>query len=230
MTLRNWPLVFLLAYSPTSQGKLFETSYLQIGIPDSWSCEKIGADWACRPTDNKTVHTASLIFTAKGAAPEDTLSALDNQLRAPRTISGASGRSTVTSQLRWTQKVTLNGYDWIEALHANREIEGFNTYYLATVTPQLTILLNFTFQQNLAKDFEPVLQELRKSIGLKAETLEAAPKETFAQPVAPVASPGADANVSGPGSSAPKPLELLWIVGLGAIALVIIFAMRRKSR
>lgn len=227
----NLLALLALALPVAGAAKMFETSYLQIGIPDSWSCERIETAWACKPTDNRTIHTASLVFTAKGAAPEDSLTAIESHLKSTRTITGANGRSTVTSQLRWARKITLNGYEWVEALHSNREVEGFHSYYLSTVTPQLTILIHFLFQQSLSAIHEPVLQELRRSVGLKSEALMAPAEAVNPQPLAPVA-PDAP-EVVGSNRDAEKPAnspQLLWIIGVVSLSLIAFYAMRRKSR
>ncbi len=231
MRLRLLCCLCLVAFCPSGLAKTFQTSYLQVELPDTWTCQQLEAEWACRPTDNQYLHTATLIFSAKEIAPEDTFTSIESQLKTPRTITSASGRGPVTSKLNWIRSVELGGTRWLEALHTNSELEGYFTYYLATVTPRLTILLNFTFQNTQAKFYQPILEELRKSVTLNRLALEAAPSAEATRPQGAATLPAVDSSVAS-GSSSPmddqrKYLILLVIV---AVALVFYFATRRRRR
>jgi hypothetical protein len=218
--------------------KPLETSFVTLSVPESWECEKIKPDWACRPTDRKHLHSATLVLTAKVAGPEDTLSAIEQQMKAPRTFTGGR-RTAITSQLRWAKQVPINGQNWVEALHHNRELEGFFTYYLATVTPRLVILVNLSFQQELTKEFEPILAQIRGSVQVSASALEPAGEEAAAvvpQPVGPAQPEGAPtanhplvAELSKQ-LGASNPLKMAAGAVLVLLAIVLLGTRRRSAR
>ena len=215
-----WTLALAILSSVGHSAASFETSYLKIDLPEAWTCDQMETDWACRPTSKDLIHTATLIFSAKEAAPEDSLAMLETQLKAPRTISTASGRGTVTSKVVWIRPVELGGTRWVEALHANRELDGYFTYYLATVTPRLTVLLNFTFQQTHAKLHQPLLEGMRRSVKLKKSVLEGNTLKPAPHPVATTLTEPADTKRS----------QYLLGLGLFGVGTAIYFAMRRKRR
>jgi hypothetical protein len=231
--LKRWFLVITgLLTGWSSAAKTLDTSYLNLNVPDSWVCENLKPDWICRPVDNRMIHTATLVLTAKVAGPEDTLTAIEQQMKTPRTMTG-SNRTPITSQLKWVKEVKLAGWDWIEALHANRELEGFFTYYLATVTSRLIILVNLSFQQNLAKDYQPILEELRRSVRFNAAATES-PEEDPATPKplapVPVGQPGSDLGLEKvTGMVFSRPLIVLVAIGVVLVLLISLIRSKRRS-
>lgn len=181
----SFALLALLVANP-SVAKPFSTSYLTLQIPDSWKCEAIAQSWVCRSTTAAEQNSAALVLTAKQASPEDHLQNLEKQLSRQRTVKGPKG-VLVSSRLEWSRQITLAGVKWLEAQQKNSEINGFYSYYLATVANGKTILLNINYEASQAKVFFPLLTKIRDSIVLKqAEPGELQPLPLGAEPTPPV--------------------------------------------
>lgn len=235
LTILAQVLAWNVGFSSLSEAKTFATSFIQFSLPDQWECQQVHADWVCKPIDKQNLHTASIVVSAKQSAPQDTLNSLEEQLKTPRTITG-SARTPVTSQIHWVRRTTINNHLWVESLHHNREIEGYLTYYMATVGKGLTILVNFSYQDKLADFYELVTNGIRSTIILYGASGSVNPQGNT-KPIAPmgptlqvIARPTATATPRAstePIGEANKKM-FLFLVLLGVV--VTIFYVKRKQR
>lgn len=140
------------------------TSYLSLELPTDWTCEQKSRFWTCFPARNPDLHSAALTVSAKETAPEENLNLLIQQLAQPKVISKKNG-APVTSRQVWQKAIKVGATDAFEALHQDREIEGYNTYYLVSVVDGLTVALSLSVQAQrraqLTRWIEQIHQTLR---------------------------------------------------------------------
>lgn len=216
--------------TPSAYAKSFATSYLQIDLPDNWDCKSIEKTYACQVTGSTEQRTAVIVITAKQAGPQDHLSALRSSLKLPRAVDGAK-RSMITSKLEWEKELTLGSEPWVESLHSNREIEGFYTYYLATVARGLTIVLSFSFQNTKSKEMQPILNQIRSSLKLIAKPIITATDGPAPVPVAPQAAgqqPSTSSPSATPGRQGPMSPEMMIGILVGLVAVAFLLLRRKK--
>lgn len=157
-------MLALSLFAVTSWAKSFSTSYLQLDIPEDWSCQKVQNDYACQPSSTSQLSKfAVLVISAKQSLPTDTLETLRMQLKAPP---NTQQRTPVTSKLEWSKTLETAGETWVENLHLNREIENFYTYQLGTVARGLVILLSYSYEKSKSKDLESLVNLFRTSLQL----------------------------------------------------------------
>jgi hypothetical protein len=66
--------------------------------------------------------------------------------------------------VRFVRRTQLGGKEWVEALHVGSEIQNFHTYYLATTTSNLGILVTLSVHKDRADTFVGQLTEMMTSL------------------------------------------------------------------
>lgn len=132
------------------------TEFFELDLAPGWRCEKEGTEWVCRP-DEQPPYGAIMIMAVKFRGPQDNLAAYEAHLRQPQTNSVAP--ETKPSTISYVRRNTLGERDWVEAKHIGSEVPNFNTFYLATVTAQLGILVTMSVHNSKETQYlKPVLE------------------------------------------------------------------------
>lgn len=225
-------VVAALLFGDHAGAKVFATSYLQVEIPDAWDCSNIDRVWACQEKNPTHQRSAVLVITAKQAGPQDYLESLRAQLKSPQSITGTQ-RTAVTSKLEWTKDLRIGEEPWVEFLHLNREIEGFYTYYLATVARGLTVIVSFSFEKSKTKEMQAMMNQLRSTLKLIAKPLEPADSPVTPQAADRPQGLAALAGDTAPSSGGPMggraglSLPILLVIG-AILAVGAVFYFKRK--
>lgn len=201
-------ILSLLLLSCTAHGKLFETSYLKVDLPDVWSCEKTEVDWVCLPQSGPDARKAFLIFSAKPSRPGETLASLGAELKLPRSLTDANKR-IMTSTVLAGRSLQIAKQDVAEALQLNSEIPGFYTYSLGTLKDGLTMMISFSWQKQGSNAQHPLLEIIKKTLEFKQAVQAEAPVAPTPQ-VAPAVVAPAPVPVA-PQNSSNKGLVYLFI-------------------
>ena len=140
----------------------FLTSYFEFDLAPGWSCELDGTEYVCVPA-GKPPFPVIAIIAMKERNDKDRLEEYEAHLRAPQPITMKNGE-TKLSEMREVKRITLGGKQWVESLHAGSELPGYLTYYLATTTSALGILVTMSVHKDSADKYTRQLNDMMSSL------------------------------------------------------------------
>jgi hypothetical protein len=131
---------------------IYRNPAFEFPLAKGWWCETDGTEDVCYPPGEKP-HRAIAVIAIKLRNDQDNLDAYEAHLRAPQPIGAAKAGTPQLSEVRYVRREMLGGRQWVTSLHANSEIENFHTYYLATATSHLGILVTLSVHKDHADRF-----------------------------------------------------------------------------
>lgn len=156
--------LFSLIYSISAKSDLFSNSYIGFELPSQWSCNSEGAEWICQSMNQERKKDAVIVLTAHKKSEVDSLEHYFAFLKNSKHWVNTLGKS-IQSDVKYTKITQIQGHPWVDSLHANSEVEGFFTRYLATVRQDVGILVTYSVDKNrylqYLKDFEVLIDTLR---------------------------------------------------------------------
>lgn len=155
----GWAVTRLVVATPREP---FLTGAFQFDLAPGWRCELDGTEYVCNPP-GKPPHAAIVIMAMKERGKDDRLEAYEEHLRRPKPVERADG-STAMSEVRRVGRIRLGGKEWVEALHVGSELPNFLTYYLATTTSHLGILVTMSTHRDHAATYVAQLNEMMASL------------------------------------------------------------------
>ena len=160
-------LVFLLPTLPSFSQTHFETSYLNLQLPKSWSCTESGnQEWLCRSKENQALRRGFISLKAKLRGTGDTPEKYYQSLSRP--ISKQQSKTNfLLSRVINISKKTIKNQNWIEALHQDSEVKNYFTQYLITTKGDLAILAQFNWHKDAAYPFPQIYKNIIKTLELK---------------------------------------------------------------
>jgi hypothetical protein len=228
-------LVGLSLFSATSAfAKTFQNSYVRFEIPENWHCGQENLAWVCSPVSSKDAREALIVVTAKVAGPEDNLDAYERHLKKPKTLATRGAKTGSFSTVLSTNHRTINGVNWVEAVHLGSEVPEFHTEYLAVVKENLAILISLSADNEQLGKYEQIFKKAVNS--LHVDLAKAAPEIAKAQGAAGPnvvnqnAAPQAKSDVAATATDTTtharnrKSMSLL----VGVLALLVIGLVARK--
>lgn len=142
----------------------FRANYFEFAIPQGWHCDRAGTETLCEPP-GKPPHDAIIILVAKLRNGKDNRNEYLNYLKNEKIWTDPSSDESITSEVLHFRKLTIGDYEWVDALHRNSELKGYNTRYLATVTSHLGIAISFSAYREHFEvrniEFEKAIKTLR---------------------------------------------------------------------
>ncbi len=135
------------------------TAFFEMSLARGWSCVQEGTEQVCDPP-GPPPYDAIAIVAMKYRNAKDTLDAYEEHLRLPQTPAGGGQPSTVEK----IGRRMLGGYEWVEALHSGSEIGSFYTYYLATVTSHVGILVTLSANKNHFEEHRSEIEAMAASL------------------------------------------------------------------
>ncbi len=192
---------------------------LTFSLPTGWQCTIQKSSDVCLDK-NASKPNGVLVVTFKNRTPEDTLVYYQNQLSAPRPLK--TGEVITPSQVKLIRQITLNGQQWIEAVHHNSEILGYYTHYLVTVADPYAVLVSITVSDQdyaeLMTNLGPTINSMKVAVQQPA-TAQNSPPQTVSAPQAPVQ------DVT-PAPARHKSKMLLYLgVGLAVALFLLVYAI-----
>lgn len=149
----------LIVATPREQ---FFTSYFEFDLAAGWSCGLEGTEYVCNPPGDPP-RSAIAVIAMKERSQQDRLDAYETHLRAPQPVTNADGTSTM-SEPRFVRRTVLGGKEWVEALHLGSELPDYQTYYLATTTSNLGILVTMSVHRDRTDLFVKQLTEMMQAL------------------------------------------------------------------
>ena len=159
-------ILLLLSVSLSLKAKTFENDYLQMLIPDSWTCNVQQNSWICHEPTSKEKIEAIYILNAKRPGPDDNFKSFHNVLGTAKTIRDASG-SQVSSKVLSKKEVFINDHTWVYAFHKNSEIYGYNTQYVTTLDKGLSVLVSLSCTEETYSDYKDIFMKSIMSLKVK---------------------------------------------------------------
>jgi hypothetical protein len=110
-------------------------------------------------------YSAIAIIAIKERGADDNLMAYEDHLRQSRQLSDKTG-SGGASVVSYVKRVRLGHAEWVEALHLGSEVPNYDTYYLATTTSHLGILVTMSVHHDHQSTYVRQLTEMMSSLNL----------------------------------------------------------------
>jgi len=149
--------------STTAIAKNFTNQYSEFELPAGWACALEGSEWVCQSSDKDRKKEAIIILAAKIRGSQDSLDQYMGYLKETKTYTLPGGKTQV-SEAKYYKKITVNGHDWIDALHLASEVPGFYTRYLATVKEDLGVAVTLSVSKDLYSIYKPVFDKIVESL------------------------------------------------------------------
>ncbi|MBI3554960.1 MAG: hypothetical protein HY074_01700 [Deltaproteobacteria bacterium] len=223
--------------SSSVQADVFKAKWIEINLPAGWSCvQKRGVEWVCASHDKSAAHDAYWVLAAKPKETEDTLESYRDKLRQSRVSLGAGGKR-VTTEPSYVKELELGGAKWVDVLHTDSELRGYLTRYVATVLPDLGVVVTYTILKakytQYSTQFDQILMGMKVTnvkdpneapplasnltVGLPTAALTPLPQAVKAVPVAGV---GGDGSAGGG----------LGLLALGAVGVGIYLYRKKRGQ
>lgn len=126
---------------------VFRTGFFEFELAPGWECGLDGTEYVCQAPGERQKGAIAVIATKeRGPKSMDSLQAYEEHLRSPKRPAIDSDNSTPSTVVR-AQRIWLGGKEWVESLHFGSELPGFHTYYLATVTSHVGVLVTMSYRE-----------------------------------------------------------------------------------
>ena len=148
-----------LMFTNLSCAKRFSNGYTEFELPPGWSCVIEGSEWVCQSENKERKKEAIIILAAKKRGPQDTLVNYQKYLKDTKSYQ-LPGAKLQKSQPKYANNKTINGHQWIDALHLASEVPGFYTRYLATVKADIGVAVTFSVTKSLYNAYEGIFEKV----------------------------------------------------------------------
>ena len=152
-------LAVVFLFSPMVYAKKFASQYCEFELPPGWECSLEGTEWVCQSDNKDRQKEAIIILAAKIRGPQDSLDEYQAYLKATKTYKLPGGKTQV-SEPKVVEPKTINGHQWVDALHLASEVPGFYTRYLATVKEDLGVAVTLTVVKDLYNQYQSIFDKI----------------------------------------------------------------------
>lgn len=147
-----------LALSP--QPTIYRNIFFELDLANGWTCRQDGTEQVCFPDQTKP-HAAIAVIAMKYRNKDDNLAAYEKHLKQPQ----KSNDQNPPSEVRSVKRSMIGEREWVESLHVGSEIPNYLTYYAATATSHVGILVTMSVHKDRAdryiKEFGEMLKTMR---------------------------------------------------------------------
>ena len=141
----------------------FRTGSFEFNLAPGWWCDIEGADYVCNPP-GKPPYAAIAIIAIKERGADDNLKAYENYLNQRK--QPTEGASKSASVVVYVERIKLGHAEWVEALHRGSENSNYYTYYLATNTSHLGILVTMSFYKEYESKYVGQLKDMMSTLDI----------------------------------------------------------------
>ena len=161
--LKLYVFTLLVLLAPQTYAKRFSSGYAEFELPSGWNCMNEGSEWVCQSEDGNRKKEAIIILAAKKRGKQDTLQEYQAYLKQPKTyqLPGAKAQRSDPKSVKMT---TINGIEWVDALHLASEVPGFYTRYLAAVKADIGVAVTFSVTKSLYNVYKPIFDNIIASM------------------------------------------------------------------
>jgi hypothetical protein len=228
-------LVLSMLFSAGADAKPFANNFVEMNIPDSWSCSPYaGDDWTCQPMDPGKVKDIIIVmsFATQGAA--DSLQEFHKFLQESLMITDPATRAAHKSKPINLQYKDIMGQTWVDSQHLSTAMPNYLTRYLATVKDGRVVLISITVEKTKYGTYMSELYKTVESMKIRM-TLPAAPLETGLRGLIGTQQGAMMKKTERKGSVVEIAVEKsgsawVWAVLAAVIAFVVTLYIRKKRR
>jgi len=138
--------------------ELFRAAGFDLQLAPGWWCELEDSEYVCSP-DSKPPYPAIAIIAMKERSDTDNLAAYEQHLEQVQQAQAGGKNTTEMFQVPVHRRV-IAGHKWVEALLSGSEVPNYDTYYLATNTSYLGILVTMSVHKDHTKEYVGQFQEM----------------------------------------------------------------------
>ncbi|WP_048709313.1 hypothetical protein [Microvirga massiliensis] len=132
----------------------FRAGSFEFALAPGWWCEREGTEYVCNPP-GPPPYASTVIMAVKERSEDDSLEAYERHLQI---LSASDGEATSAgTPAEYIARRMLGSREWVEALRVGSELPRYHTYYLATVTSALGILVTMSVHQNHVETYREQL-------------------------------------------------------------------------
>src|SRR5262245_35306593 len=113
---------------------VFRTGFFEFDLAPGWSCTSSGTEYVCRPSGKPPLNAIAVI-ALKERNSTDNLDSYEAHMRQTE------------AEVRFVRRRMIRDQEWVEALHSGSELPNFLTYYLATTTTSIGILVTMSVHE-----------------------------------------------------------------------------------
>ena len=164
--MKRFKLLVLFSFITLSfnvDAKRFASQFCEFELPPQWECALEGTEWVCQGLNEDRKREAIIILAAKKRGQKDSLEQYEGYLKSKKTFSLPGGKTQV-SDPRFTNRQTINGQTWVDAMHLASEVPGFYTRYLATVKGELGVAVTFSVAKEHYDSYKGLFDSVVKTL------------------------------------------------------------------
>jgi hypothetical protein len=145
--------------------ELFRGPAFDFELARGWWCELDSGAYVCTPP-GKPPYAATAIMAVKERSSSDNLQAYEEHLRKPKALGDPNKGAGQVSEIRYVRRRTLGAHEWVEALHVGSEVPNYETYYLATNTSYLGIVVTMSVHKDNADKYITQLRDMIRTLSV----------------------------------------------------------------
>jgi hypothetical protein len=138
----------------------FRTAAFEFDLAPGWWCELDASEYVCSPP-GKPPYAAIAVLAMKERNDQDNLKAYEDHLKQPQAIDSGEKKF---SEVREIKRSMIGAHEWVEAVHAGSEIPNYDTYYFATITSELGILVTLSVNRRFSGQYVDRFKEMIKTL------------------------------------------------------------------
>jgi hypothetical protein len=142
----------------------FRTGSFEFDLAPGWWCELEDSEYVCTPP-GQPPHPAIAVIAVKERSRGENLQAYEEHLKQPQKVSDRAG-GTVLSEVSYVKRSRLGQVEWVEALQLGSEVPNYDTYYLATTTSSLGILVTMSVHKDHAATYVRQLTDMMRTLNV----------------------------------------------------------------
>jgi hypothetical protein len=135
--------------------ELFRGPAFDFELSPGWWCELEDSTYTCSPP-GKPPFAAIVVMAMKVRNDDDNLRSYEALLSKPK--------PDTNGPVQYVKRRTLGAHEWVEALHHGSELKNYDTYYLATNTSYLGIVVTMSVEKNEADKYITQLNDMMRTL------------------------------------------------------------------
>jgi hypothetical protein len=144
---------------------VFRAAAFEFDLAPGWWCELDETEYVCNPP-GKPPLAAIAIMAMKERNEKDTLNDYEEHLRQPQSAATGDNNRGRVSEIRYVRRRMIANHEWVEALHAGSEVPNYDTYYLATITSDLGVLVTMSVHKDHSNKYIGQLNDMIATLNI----------------------------------------------------------------
>jgi len=139
----------------------YRAGSFEFDLEPGWQCEMDGTEIVCKPP-GKAPRGAIAIIALKERSGDDNLELYEAHLRKPQ----RPNANQKLSRIRYVKRRLLGTKEWVESVHEGSELPNYITYYLATTTSLIGILVTMSVHKDHEAEYVRQLDNMMSTLNV----------------------------------------------------------------